>query len=169
MSEETWREPSAVWVESFETLPTWGMTRNGELFERPTPDSLMRARESSFSPLLPTLKAGDHQGSNGPAELRRAQPRITATDAYFPGFEGVVQWSEGETCTTAPEPVESSQRSTRNRLNLKFAEWMLGFREGYVTETKFMTRRDCISVLGNSASPPQAELALRVLLTIKED
>mgnify|MGYP001011359591 CR=1 FL=1 len=45
-----------------ETLPPWGMTRNGELSERPTPGRLTAARESSS--LLPTPTRRDHKGHN---------------------------------------------------------------------------------------------------------
>jgi hypothetical protein len=42
---------------SLETLPDWGMTRDGVLFERPTPERLTRERACSSSPGLQTPTA----------------------------------------------------------------------------------------------------------------
>lgn len=60
----TWNELRDVWEDSehsdvySETLPHWGMMRDGELYELPTPGHLIDARESSSSrTLLPTPTA----------------------------------------------------------------------------------------------------------------
>ena len=55
------------WEESplLETLPPWGMTRNGELSERPTPGRLTAARESS-SLLLPTVVTKNNENRQSP-------------------------------------------------------------------------------------------------------
>jgi len=49
-----WAEPSLL-----ATLPPWGMTRAGVLFELPTPVRLTEGRGCSSSPTLPTPAVND--------------------------------------------------------------------------------------------------------------
>jgi len=53
--------------ESLVTLPTWGLMRNGELWERSTPDCITTGNVSG---LLPTPTATDHMGST-PYQVQR--------------------------------------------------------------------------------------------------
>lgn len=72
---------------SLERLPDWGMTRGGELYERPTPGLLTAARDCSSSQ-LPTPHANaatgaGRQGRDGGANLQTAVsllPTPTARD-----------------------------------------------------------------------------------------
>ena len=82
---------------SLERLPDWGMTRGGELFERPTPAPLTAVRGSSSLPLLPTSRAtdGDKGGPNQvngrgvrdslPGVAPTLLPTPTAAEATGPG------------------------------------------------------------------------------------
>ena len=60
---QSWRtcEDTCLWdlPMSLETLPAWGMTRDGELFELPTPERLTVALEYSSLP-TPTAQAAKH-------------------------------------------------------------------------------------------------------------
>ena len=57
-----------------------------------------------------------------------------------------------------PPPLDD-----KARLNPAFTEWVMGFAPGYVTDV-ITTRTHSLSLLGNSVSPPQAALALELLI-----
>ena len=57
---------------SLETLPPWGMTLDGVLYELPTPERPTVAPASSSLPdLLPTPTAQDGANTAGPSQLHR--------------------------------------------------------------------------------------------------
>lgn len=53
---------------------------------------------------------------------------------------------------------------TGHRLNPVFAEWMMGWPCGWVTDIRELSRNDQLKVIGNGVVPQQAELALSWLL-----
>lgn len=74
---QSWRtsEATSLWdlPMSLETLPAWGMTLNGELYELPMPEPLTTAHEFSS---LPTPMARDYKDSSFP-------PRLWGPKAYM--------------------------------------------------------------------------------------
>ena len=64
-----WEAPQLL-----ETLPAWGMTRGGVLFERPTPARLTAGRDSSS--LLPTPVADHSRGLPQPGTDYQSLPNV---------------------------------------------------------------------------------------------
>jgi hypothetical protein len=65
---------------SLATLPPWGMTHGGELFELPMPEP--PTGEPASSSLLPTPKTTDEKNSS-PADAERNSPGLRAVDALL--------------------------------------------------------------------------------------
>ena len=66
-----------------------------------------------------------------------------------------------------PPPTVSAQRKDREpvrRLSPAFTEWLMMLPAGHVTAVPGLTRNAQLRLLGNGVVPPQAELALRLLL-----
>ncbi len=62
----------------------------------------------------------------------------------------------------APRPTEPGR--TGQRLSPRFAEWMMGLPEGWVTGVPGLSRNAQLKALGNGVVPQQAAAALRLLL-----
>lgn len=72
----------------------------------------------------------------------------------------------------SPYPIEKGDPPRRSRtkerangyvLSARFAEWVMGLPEGWVTEIPDITRSQKIKLIGNGCVPQQAALALRLL------
>lgn len=68
----------------------------------------------------------------------------------------------------APEPVEPTGRNGAHRLSARFAEWMMGLPNGWITDTPGITRREALKACGNGVVPQQAKAALKHLLMVRE-
>ena len=68
----------------------------------------------------------------------------------------------------APPPTEPGCNGNP-RLSARFAEWMMGLPEGWVTDTPGITRNEALKALGNGVVPAQAEAAIRHMLTRQEE
>lgn len=77
-------------------------------------------------------------------------------------LEAVRAW-ESVLGRRAPVPVVPGK--VRARENPAFAEWLMGFPEGWVTAVPGLSWKQQIQLAGNGAVPQQAELALRILLS----
>lgn len=64
---------------------------------------------------------------------------------------------------TAPNPTEPGPKGSP-RLAAKFAEWMMGLPDGWVTEVPHVTRNQALKALGNGVIPAQAEHAINICL-----
>lgn len=60
-------------------------------------------------------------------------------------------------------PATIPDEHGNDRLSSKFAEWMMGLPEGWITDVG-LTRNEELKAAGNGVCPQQAELALRILL-----
>ena len=55
-------------------------------------------------------------------------------------------------------------RNGKPRLNARFAEWMMGLPEGWVTEVPGLSRAEQLKAIGNGVVPHQAVAALHALV-----
>lgn len=135
-------------------------------------------------PHLPTLKASDAITGDNPSNARRDMPGITVVSHHFPHlptpntmdhlpardggiygrYETVVRRWEQATGTTAPNPTELNQNG-KPRLNVEFAEWMMGLPKGWITGVPGLSRAQQLKAIGNGVVPQQAATALRDMLT----
>lgn len=61
----------------------------------------------------------------------------------------------------APAPTEPTGRNEGNRLSPKFAEWMMGVPDGWITDPAIgISRNDQLKACGNGVVPQQAKAAL---------
>ncbi|MEJ9078563.1 DNA cytosine methyltransferase [Gordonia malaquae] len=66
----------------------------------------------------------------------------------------------------APAPTEPNANG-RPRLNARFAEWMMGLPEGWVTASEVgISRSEQLKAIGNGVCPQQAAAALRALFAM---
>lgn len=125
--------------------------------------------------LLPTPSASDRFGpgrssaKQGGDNLRTVCCNETVSEEnHVPEVnwgkyaEAVKRW-EGVT-RPAPSPTEPNAKGNP-RLAPMFAEWMMGWPEGWVTDPAIgLTRNDQLKAIGNGVVPHQAIAALRSLL-----
>lgn len=64
---------------------------------------------------------------------------------------------------TAPAPTEPN-KNNKPRLNAKFAEWMMGLADGWVTDVPEISRAEQLKAIGNGVCPQQAYAALELLI-----
>ena len=64
----------------------------------------------------------------------------------------------------APAPIQPGRTGTP-RLSARFAEWMMGLSDGWVTDIPGITRTAALRLLGNSVVPQQAHQALHHITT----
>lgn len=62
---------------------------------------------------------------------------------------------------SAPPPLERGPYGWQE--HPPFAEWMMGWPPGWVTDVPGLTRADQLRLIGNGVCPQQAALALEVL------
>lgn len=112
--------------------------------------------------LLPTplasdgVKGGPNQrGSSGNPMLP------SAVQDFGPYAEAVSRWERA--FRPAPYPTEPGVGG-RPRLSARFAEWMMGLPDGWVTGVPGLSRNQQIHAIGNGVVPQQAGFALRFLL-----
>lgn len=86
-----------------------------------------------------------------PADAERLGTVATEWGAYG---QAIRRWE----MLTRPAPVPL----TDGRLSPAFVEWMMGFPSGWVTE--HVARAAALRLLGNAVVPPQAALAVRLLI-----
>ncbi|WP_459750956.1 hypothetical protein [Streptomyces sennicomposti] len=80
-------------------------------------------------------------------------------------FEPAVRRQEAVTGCPAPIPTEIGPRGGR-RLAVRFAEWLMGLADGWVTDVPGLTRAQQLHKIGNGVAPQQAYEAYRRLLSI---
>lgn len=63
---------------------------------------------------------------------------------------------------SAPVPVFINEKG-KERLDVRFAEWMMGLPDGWVTGVPGISRAQKIKAIGNGVVPQQAAAALLLL------
>lgn len=159
-------------TEYSETWPKTGYMHDGRAYELPTPAH--RIIEKGSSSWLPTPTATDWKRDNFPSCQKRKSPPITAVDTHFPGrripkryWQVVAEWG----AKTREEPPTTTQtRTGRDVLDVRFAEWMMGLPDGWVTDPAIgLSRREQLKAIGNGVVPAQAAAALTRLLEERND
>lgn len=67
----------------------------------------------------------------------------------------------------APAPTQTSNRGNQ-QLSPRFAEWMMGVPDGWITDVPDVTRVEALRMCGNGVVPQQAETALQHLIKTSE-
>ena len=99
--------------------------------------------------LLPTPRARDHKGVGFGDDL----PGATTRDEWGQYAAGIARWEK--LTRPAPEPTDNG------RLSARFAEWMIGASDGWITD--ILDRTPALRACGNGVVPQQAALALELL------
>jgi hypothetical protein len=110
---------------SLETLPRWGSTVGGELFQDHTPAHLTSARESG---LWPTPTKSD--ATRGPTTPERNDKGL-----------GGVSLISAATHWTDPVTREIKKDAPRGKLNPTWVEWLMGFPMGWTDLKPLETHR----------------------------
>ena len=164
------RETLEPWGVYSVTFPKSGTTQNGKLYEHPTLER--HTAESESLCLLPTPTQTDYKrDGSAPSSMRRKSPAVTVTKAHFPResesgspygryAQAVERW--GEEFRPAPAPTFINEKG-QERLDVKFAEWIMGLPDGWVTDVPGLSRAQQIKAIGNGVVPQQAAAALLLL------
>lgn len=78
-------------------------------------------------------------------------------------YEPAIRRQESWMGRPAPIPTEVGPRGGR-RLTARFAEWLMGLPDGWVTSTPGLSRADQLHAIGNGVVPRQAYAAFAELL-----
>lgn len=123
--------------------------------------------------LLPTPSASDSTGGGAHPDRREGHSRQLIDYALMHGsprwgiYEAAIRRQESHS-RPAPSPTEPNTKG-RPRLAARFAEWMMFWPEGWVTEPEIgLSRVDQLRAIGNGVVPPQAYAAFRHLRTLCE-
>lgn len=82
----------------------------------------------------------------------------------FGRFRPAVDRWESVVGRPAPDPVEPLGRNGKNKLSPRFAEWMMGLPDGWVTDIPGIKYRNQMRILGNGVVPQQGAKAISDLL-----
>jgi len=126
------------------------------------------------------IQAHRDQGKGGDRNLREAvlyelENPISPAEENSPRVEGsplpVEKWGKyapaiqrWEEILGRPAPDPTEPGKTAPRLSPRFAEWIMGLPEGWVTDVPDVDRKGQLHALGNGVVPQQAAAALRILL-----
>jgi DNA (cytosine-5)-methyltransferase 1 len=123
---------------------------------------------------LPTPSASDGIGGgpNNPENRLAQGHQVQLLDL---GMASAETWARYATAIyrwrcvidrVAPPPTEMN-RLGKPRLNAAFSEWLMGWPEGWVTDSAIgIGRNDQLKICGNGVVPQQAEAALRYLVQV---
>ncbi|MFC4494052.1 hypothetical protein ACFPA8_07890 [Streptomyces ovatisporus] len=125
----------------------------------------------------PTANLGRNGAAQHPDKRKAGGHGPTLDDevSYLippPGEDLVQDWAEYEPAIRrqeawigrpAPIPTEVGPRGGR-RLSARFAEWLMGMPDGWVTDTEGLSRADQLHAIGNGVVPRQAYFAFGLLL-----
>ena len=144
LGSSTWKTHLCLWEEDLHwssvTLPKWGMTRSGALFQHPT---LERPISVTAFGLLPTPMAGDSRRGDCSSERQRRSP--SAVSAFRTWPTPVASMAKG----SSPAALIRKSGATRSndrldhavmasdggQLNPEWVEWLMGWPIGW-TELK---------------------------------
>lgn len=152
----------------------------------PTPTATQYGNNQSLSPnaavrpsldgtvrLLPTPEAKlSHAGPDHARVNRKGSgghDLATAVDivADWGEYAAAITRQEATFGRLAPEPTEPNTKGNP-RLSARFAEWLMAWPEGWVTDPAIgLTRSEQLKAIGNGVVPPQAVAAFRYLLGLE--
>lgn len=116
--------------------------------------------------LLPTPAARDGKGRDIPR--REGSPSLPSAvlglESRFGKHAAAVARWESIAGAVAPDPIKVNRSGGRS-LNPPFAEWMMGWPAGHVTDT-LNTQHESLRAIGNGVVPRQAAYAVRTLLPV---
>lgn len=127
------------------------------------------ARAYGRGELLPTPNASDGTGGGTHPDGRDGHSRqlidyaLLHSSNHWGKYEPAIRRWEQLT-RPAPSPTEPN-RNGNPRLAAAFAEWMMGWPAGWVTDVPGISRNDMLRIIGNGVCPQQAAYALRLLLS----
>lgn len=123
-----------------------------------TPTANLGSGEGAAQP--PSKRRAGGHGPNHQDEVVFLQSKWVAEDGkdYGPAINRQERWLGRE----APTPWETGPKGGV-RLSSRFAEWMMGLPEGWVTDV-LTSRKEQLTCIGNGVMPQQAEAAFRYLL-----
>ena len=88
---------------------------------------------------------------------------LSGDGGIYGRYEPVVRRWETVTGTIAPPPTELNTNG-KPRLNVEFAEWMMGLPKGWITGVPGLSRAHQLKAIGNGVVPQQAAAALESML-----
>lgn len=120
--------------------------------------------------LIPTPMANSHRGASknevandDPKKRFAVAAEVIARNGDWGKFEPAIRHWEQIIGRPAPAPTELDGTKGQSRLSPKFAEWMMGLPDGWVTNCG-LSRTEQIKACGNGVVPQQAKMALEILL-----
>lgn len=131
----TWRTHLCLWDEALQwssvTLPKWGMTRAGVLWEPTTLPRLMSASASGLWP-TPTASLGTKGGRVTPRKGREGGTLIEAVSARMYATPTARDWRSGK---ASQETMDRNSRPLSEQvgglLNPTWVEWLMGWPIGW--------------------------------------
>ncbi|MDD7813664.1 DNA cytosine methyltransferase [Mycobacterium sp. CSUR Q5927] len=152
-------------------------SRDGWYERRPESTGLLRGSDAAVGgdesvDLLPTPNASDGTGGDQQPDRREGHSRQLVDYALL---HGTTQWGKYEPAIRrwesltrpAPSPTEPN-RNGKPRLSAAFAEWLMGWPAGWVTDPAIgISRNDQLRICGNGVVPQQAADALHWLLQLR--
>lgn len=118
--------------------------------------------------LLPSPTASDGTGGPGTSPHRKGGMNLRtavshASEDLWGAYQPAIRRWEQVIGQAAPAPTELGPRGGR-RLTARFAEWMMGLPEGWVTDVPGLTRAQQLHAIGNGVVPQQAYAAYKELM-----
>ena len=115
--------------------------------------------------LLPSPTASDGTGGPGTSPHRKGGMNLRtavslASEQDWGSYALAIRRWEQVLDRPAPAPTELGPRGGR-RLTARFAEWMMGLPEGWITDVPGLTRAQQLHAIGNGVVPQQAYAAYK--------
>ena len=147
-----------------------------------TPEQQARQSERGYMPNLGEvieneIVAKSYERPNKRNKVDPAQSALIEREADTPGpmlGGGEITWGKYEPAIrrwealTRSAPMATELNSNgKPKLAAAFAEWLMGWPAGWVTEVPGVTRNEALKIAGNGVVPQQAAAALHYLLAIQ--